>query len=64
MWTVTCHATVSTHDSVDVALSLDRKFTKPLGEHGQVTFNITGEYDERDLKRFEEKGLAQLIKHY
>ena len=56
MWTVTCHATVSTHDSVDVALSLDRKFTKPLGEHGQVTFNITGEYDERDLKRFEEKG--------
>lgn len=56
MWTVTCHAAVSKHDSVLVALSLDRKFNKPLDQNGQATFNITGEYDERDLKRFEEKG--------
>lgn len=56
MWTVTCHAAVSKHDSVSVALSLDRKFKKPLDQNGQATFNITGEYDEHDLKRFEEKG--------
>ena len=56
MWTVSCLADVSKHDKVEVALSLDKKFKKSLGQDGSVTFNITGEFDERDQKRFQEKG--------
>lgn len=56
MWTVSCLADTSKHDKVEVALSLDKKFKKTLGPDGSVTFNITGEFDERDQKKFQDKG--------
>ena len=62
MWTVSCLADVSKHDKVEVALSLDKKFKKSLGPDGSVTFNITGEFDERDQKKFQEKGLVFNLK--
>jgi len=54
-WTVDCRAEVSSHDNVLAALSINKNHKLKVID-GFATFNITGEFTEREQEKFKEKG--------
>jgi len=55
-WIIDCHAKISSHDNVEVALSLNKKFRKTITSDGFARFNITADFNEREQKKLAEKG--------